>query len=336
MKDGANSENHKPLSNTIGALPTWLVWLVCSATVLIALERGYEGEWYKLSTMIHHPETANPAFGYRLLFPFLAAKLEWLVPSLTDHNSFIATQIVAIAVTIYLAGKWTSLFLPRFGRLFGFSLTALILCPTLNYWTFYDIAITGFWTACLLLLYYQRPISYLLVFALATLNHENNLLLIPCAVLYLWGSMKIWKLVLFTVSQVVAWGAIRYFVISTVHAGPLFDNRLQYNLTFWRSYSLQLLFFSGIILIPWWLVACKGWKYAPRILRIAAISFPCLILVTILFGKFDESRQFDAFIPTCVGLIACWVNSLLQDGRGATDSGSRIATSDAARAVVTG
>jgi hypothetical protein len=101
---------------------------------------------------------------------------------------------------------------------------------------------------------------------------------------------------------------MRYMVISIVPAGPVFDSRVRYNLTFWRNYSLHAMFFSAMILIPWWMLAFKGWRYAPLILRCAALSFPGLILVTFLFGKFDESRQFDAFIPTTIGLIACWAN----------------------------
>lgn len=289
------------------SLVPWLIGLACAATILIALERGYEGSFYRLSTIIHHPESANAAFGYRLLFPTLAAQLQKLAPSLTDHNCFIAVQSLVIAITVYLLGKWASLFLPKFGQIFGYAILPLMVCPTIGYWTFYDIAIIGFWTACLLLLHHRRYLTYMVIFAAATLNHENILLLIPCAIVYSWGRMKLSLLALFAVSQVALWCGVRYLVISLVPAGPLFDNRFWYNLLFWRHYSLQALFFAWVILIPWWLVAFMGWKYAPPLLRCSAISLPGLLVVTFLFGKYDEARQFAAFTPTCIGLIGCWL-----------------------------
>jgi hypothetical protein len=294
-------------------LALWLMGLASAMTMLMALERGYEGTWYRLSTIMHNPQAANPAFGYRLLFPLFAAKLQVLAPSLTDHNCFVAVQCVIIAVTVYLSGQWASLFLPRFGKLFGYILLPLIVCPTINYWTFYDIAIIGFWTACLLLLNYRHLLTYMAVFAVATLNHENILLLVPCAVLFNFGRMKFPRLVLFAMLQIALWSAIRYLLISLVPAGPVFDNRLWQNLVFWRYYPVRALLFASMILVPWWILALMGWKHAPSLLRCSAISLPGLFVVTTLFGKYDEARQFAAFAPTCIALIVCWLRSELPD-----------------------
>lgn len=296
----------------VSATPTVLVWLGCCIALLTALESGYEGAWYQLNTIIHHPEAAQPPFGYRPLFPLLASALQWFFHAMSDHNAFIATQVICIAATVYLMGKWTNLFLPGIGKLFGFMLAALMLCPTLGYWTFYDIALTGFWTACLMLLYYERPIGYVLVFTLGTFNHENTLLLVPCAVLYWWGHMRHRKLVLLTVAQLAAWVGVRYLVVTSVHAAPgLFQNHLQMNLHFWHTYTKQALFFAGASLLPWWGLAAMGWRHAPRLLRVATITLPGLLLVTLLFGRFAEARQFDGFIPVCAGLIVCWVATVI-------------------------
>jgi hypothetical protein len=306
MRDGREPKTSKMLQTACKLWSTGLVGLSSAATILIALERGYEGSWYRLSTIMHRPEAANPAFGYRLLFPFLAVQVQKLAPSLTDHNCFIAIQAIIIAVTVYLSGEWAKVFVPKVGRPFGYALVALMVCPTIGYWTFYDVAIIGFWTGCLLLLHHNKPVAYVAIFAIATLNHENSLLLVPCAVLYCWNRMKLSRLTLFAISQIALWAGVRYLVISLVPAGPLFDIRLWENLAFWRHYTLQSLFFGWVILIPWWSVAFMGWKYAPRLLRCSAISLPGLFVVTTLFGKYDEARQFNAFIPTCIGLIGCW------------------------------
>lgn len=302
MPEAAGDRGSNPLA-------AWLLWLGSVMTILVALERGYEGAWYPLGTIMHHPEMANPAFGYRLLFPFIAVALQRLHSSLSDHNSFVAVQTAIIAGTVYLTGTWASLFLPKLGRLLGYLLLPLLVCPTIGYWTFYDIAIVGFWTGCFLLLYHEKYLIYLLVLGLATLNHENILLIIPCALLYLWGRMQFSRLVVFAISQVAVWCAVRYFATSVVHGAALFDKRLHDNLFFWRYYPLHQLAFAALTLLPWWLLASMGWKYAPRLLRCSALSLPGLVLVTILFGKLNEVRQFAAFVPTCVGLICCWFGS---------------------------
>lgn len=285
-----------------------LVGVPCVATLFLVLLHGYEGWWYPLATIIHHPETANPAFGYRQLLPMLARAFEHIVPAASDHNAFVATQLVAIVATVFLCGEWTRLFLPRFGRPLGYLLTTVMLAPTLDYWDFYDIAIVGFWAACLWLLYRKEWIGYTTVFALATLNHENNLLLVPVAVLFAASRMRISRLAIFAGAQVALFAAIRYAIIHAVHGARLWDFRLTENLEFWRWYSPRQLVYAAIVLVPWWLLAVRGWRKAPALVRCGGLAWLGLVAVTILFGRFDEARQFDAFIPVAIALIACWLN----------------------------
>lgn len=262
---------------------------------------------------MHRPATANAAFGYRLLLPWLAVKLQGIGHSLTDHNAFIATQILAIVAAVALSGEWTRLFLPRFGRQFGYVATTLMICPTINYWTFYDIAIVAFWTGCLLLLHKRRLALFVALLAVGTLNHENTLLLIPCAVAYCLPRIKLGKLVLFTIAQVAAWALVRLAVTHLYPSGALFDNRISDNLHFWHFYTAQGLFFAWVVLLPWWALAMLGWRHSSYLLKCSALSLPGLFLVTFLFGKFDEARQFAAFTPTCVGLMACALRQRLLD-----------------------
>lgn len=285
-----------------------LVAVPCVATLFLVLLRGYEGWWYQLTTIMHHPGAANPAFGYRLLLPMLARAFQHIVPTASDHNAFVATQLVAIVATVFLCGEWTRLFLPRFGRSLGYLLTTLMLAPTMGYWDFYDIAIVGFWAACLLLLYREEWIGYTIVFALATLNHENNLLLVPVAVLFAASRMRISRLAIFATAQVALFAGIRYAAIHAVHGSGLWDWRLSENLKFWHWYSPRQLVYAWIVLVPWWLLAWRGWRSAPSLLRCGALAWLGLAAVTTLFGRYDEARQFDAFIPIAIALIACWMN----------------------------
>jgi hypothetical protein len=284
-----------------------LVGVACAAVLVQVVLHGREGSWYPLSTIIHRPQLADPAFGYRLLLPALARALEVLVPRATDHNAFIATQILVIAVMIYLSGMWTRLFLPRLGPPLGYLLATVMLVPTMNYWTFYDLAIVAFWLGCLLSLYYDRWVIYLVVFGFGVLNHENILLLVPVAVLYGLGRLRLPRLIVFTLVQLVLYAGLRYAVIHTVKGAHPWDSHLRDNIFFWRSYSLRTLTVGWLALVPWWLLALRGWRYAPKLLRCGCVALPGLFLVAIVFGRIEETRLFDAFIPVTIGLIACWL-----------------------------
>jgi hypothetical protein len=287
--------------------PIWCVFIGCASAILLAVEHGYEGPFYRLTTLLHHPTTAEAPFGYRLLLPWLGLAMQAIRPSLSDHNVFIYTQILAIVAALALSGEWTEIFLPRIGRPLAYLVATAMICPTIAYWTFYDNAIVAFWAGCLLLLYYERPVLFVILLAIGTLNHENTLLLVPCALAYWWPTKSKRSIVLFGLAQVAAWAAVRWLVVHYLASGAIFDNHIWNNLHPSSMYTLGGLFLSVILLLPWWALAALGWKHSPYILKCASISLPELILITFLFGKFDEPRQFVAFIPACVGLIACWV-----------------------------
>lgn len=305
----------RSIRRALSARPFWVTFstgFACASAILWVLEHGWEADFYKLSTIMHHPGTAEAAFGYRLLLPSLALLLQRLHPSLTDHNCFIATQVLATAGTVYLSGEWAAQFLPRLGREFGYILVALMVSSTIDYWNFYDIAIVGFWTACLLLLYRGHLGWYVVVLTVGTFNHENTLLLIPCSLLYLWPRMKRSRVLVFVAAQAAAWCAVRYVVVHFTPSGPIFANHFWDNVHFWSYYwKRQSLFLNVIGYLPWWVLAGLGWRRSPYFLRCAAVSLPELIVITFIFGRFSESRQFVAFIPAAIGLIACVVRDQL-------------------------
>ena len=78
------------------------VGVTCAATLVQVVLHGRQGSWYPLSGIIHQPQLADPAFGYRLLLPMVARMLEYLVARATDHNAFIAIQILVITVILSL------------------------------------------------------------------------------------------------------------------------------------------------------------------------------------------------------------------------------------------
>ncbi|MFP5237674.1 MAG: hypothetical protein ACLGSD_17400 [Acidobacteriota bacterium] len=317
------------LSRALGGRRFWSrFWmaLASSGAILWSLEHGWEAEFSPIGTLMHHPGTAEAAFGYRLLLPSLADLVQKLSPHLTDHNAYIATQILAIVCTVVLIGEWAALFLPKLGREFGYVMLALMLCPTIDYLTFYDIAIVGFWTACLLLLYRGHPWWYVVVLTVGTLNHENTLLLVPCALLYMLPLMKPGKLVLFAAAQLGAWCTVRFLVVHFTPSGPIFANHFWDNVHFWSYYrKRQSLFMNMLGYVPWWALAALGWRNCSRFLRCAALSLPELVVITFIFGRFSESRQFVAFIPTCMAMIACYLRDVFSLGAPSEISRSGIA-----------
>lgn len=309
MRPAPGTENPAPMHAALGGWPVWCVFIGCASAVLLAVEHGYEGPFYTLNTILHHPRTAEAPFGYRLLLPWLGLGMQAIHRSLSDHNVFIYTQLLAIVAALGLTGEWVQIFAPRFGRPFAYVMATVMICPTIAYWTFYDNAIVAFWAGCLLLLYYERPVLFVILLAIGTLNHENTLLLVPCAVAYWWPTKSKTSTVLFGLSQVVAWATVRWLVVHYMPSGAIFDNHIWKNLHPSSMYTWGGMFLSLILLLPWWALAALGWRHSPYILKCAALSLPELILITFLFGKFDEARQFVAFIPACVGLIACWIRS---------------------------
>jgi len=127
------------------------------------------------------------------------------------------------------------------------------------------------------------------------------------------------QIALFAAVQLILYAGLRYAVIHMVHGAGLWDNRLVGNLLFWRTYSLRELLQSCIVLIPWWLLAARGWRNAPALLRCSCLALPGLLVVTMFFGRFNEARQFDAFIPTVIGLIACSLQNAVPKIAGSDD-----------------
>jgi hypothetical protein len=279
-----------------------LVLLACSSTLFILLARtGYEAEWYKLERLMTDP-TSVPIFGQRLLFVWLANLIQGLTPSLSHLRAFYATQLLIIVFTIWIIGRWSATVAGPPTRFIGQGLLVLMLAPTLRYHTFYDIGIVFFYTACLLLLYSGRYLWFVVALGVATLNHENSLLLIPLSAYLLYDDepRRIWIGI-----PVLALGV---YVVVRLGMQWALPTDTQFHLRIWTNLAnpytaTRLVVESAAILVPWWAAGLCGFPAAGTFIRRATALLPLLILVTWFFGQFHEPRQFDAFIPVAIALI---------------------------------
>ena len=275
--------------------------LGCSSAILLLLMRtGYEGSWYPIQTLMTNPG-AVPIFGHRLLWVWVADACRHLVPSLSYLQCYFLSQILSIFLTVMMIGRWSELFVGRSLRWTGQALLVAILGPTLTYYTFYDISIVFFFALGLFLLHQRQYFWFALAVGVATLNHENVLLLVIVAGIETFRRS-------FRLGILVTLGSLFLHVVSRVvmeRAFPssrIVDWHVWTNLVFPFIYP-RLVLVGALALVFWWIAAATSWPDVEPFLRTAAVLFPLLLATTFVYGQINEARVFDALIPVVIGFI---------------------------------
>jgi len=293
-----------------GTSAAWLVgpraldlamWFACAFTcVYVLTQSGFEGPWYRLQDAMSF--TAIPPFRHRILFVLVARAIEAVRPAFHAPRCYFLSQVLAAGIAFWAIRPWAARFVAPAGAALSRPLLLLLLAPTFTYWTFYDIGIVACYTFALWALVERRFGWYLVVFALATLNHENSLLLVPVALMLRYGSWRIG-------ARGVAWGALQLVLYAGLRMllFRLFpvesawqSGKLQYNLNLVIHDPAQIA--RAVLLVGVWLVMVGArWKRLPREIRwIFLILFPELVLVAIVVGQINELRLFDALMPVIV------------------------------------
>ena len=155
-----------------------------------------------------------------------------------------------------------------------------------------------------------RVITFLGVVALSTLNHEITLLLIPISAVVLLRQRKMLAsgVVLVVVAEIglhlaIRWVLFQYLPVSRVWS----PGGLWFNLDLIALRSPALLS-SILTLLPWWGLGTLGLRFAPTGLRWTFLLAPLLVCTTLLMGKLNEPRQFDALMPVLVACILCLIS----------------------------
>ncbi len=271
------------------------------ALYMLLLRCGEEAQWYPIERLMKDP-ASMPIFGHRLLWVWLADAMKAAVPVFSYRQCYFLSQIPPVVLTVYMAGRWSSHFIGYGLQWVGQALVVIMLSMTFGYFTFYDVAIVFFFTLCLDLLKRRRYVWFVIALGVATLNHENAMLLIPVAAFETAARRRL------CVSVCLA-ATVIHFAVRAVLSGLVpFTHHVDWR--FWTNLYYPFVNSRGLILsaaqlVFWWGAAALAWRSADPFLKRAALLLPMLGGTTFLVGQFQESRQFDALIPVVVGFLLC-------------------------------
>jgi hypothetical protein len=293
-----------------------------------------------LSSMVY--QSAEKPLVYRTLLPTTVQILSQVVPeskrselalSVLNHRRLAHLLLrlhlepaypveTLIALVLIYASLWG--FMIALLRLFDSYYSAppefRLLIPTLGilglppffaYTNYpYDFCTLFFSTLCLLLVAQGRWRMFLLVFALACLNKETAVLLIPVFGIY---AFKRQVLPRRDIIWVLGWQSLIYLVIRSAivyrfhsNLGSVLEFHLyDHNLIIFdrwltHGFSFGQLAIAGLAAF----LLCYGWSSKPLLLKLGLIALPPLLIMCLFFGYFDEWRAyFDAYPAAMLLLI---------------------------------
>jgi hypothetical protein len=295
-----------------GRTPQWLFTAGSAWAIFVILrQEGFESDWYPLKALIENPGSF-PIYGHRILFVWPAQLALWLAPGLGAMAAYLASQIVPIAGTAYLAGRLSALLVGESLAWIGQLLLIAFLCPTFGYYDCYDIAIAGFGFAMLLFLLQRRYAWFVLTSAVATLNHENALLWILAAAFAIWPEVPRKQAAVAIGSALALHAAVRLGLELAMPMPKIFDLRIWTNPMDLARMPLIWTMAVGLIAFRW-CAALAFFPSVPPLVRRLAVLFPLLVLTTALFGQFHEARQFNASIPLEIAFVLYGVRTMLAE-----------------------
>ena len=277
------------------------ILLGSSVVCFLALRnQGFEGSWYRLAEVMSF--TAQPPYQHRILFVWVADALHALFPGWAPSRCYFVSQIPVILIAFVLMKRWVRLFVPPRVAVLSPLLLALMLIPTFGYFTFYDVGVTLFSTACLLLLFRRRLWAYLSVFLLGTLNHEVVLLMVPVfAVLYA-DAMPRGRYLEWILLQIAGYTLIRLLLFHFLPADAAWSGgKVWMNVNFLVNRPGPVAASAAAVLF-WWTAAAAGIPFAPSRLRRCLILVPLLVGMAVLVGQINEPRLMNSLIPVVLAL----------------------------------
>lgn len=270
---------------------------------------GAEESWYRIDQIMAYE--GRPPFQHRVLFIFPAQLLQYAMPQLGVIPAFLGAQMLAVVLMLWALRRLAGLFIRSDLAFVGQALALCMWAPTLNYYTFYDIGIIFVFAFCLYHLLRREWLPYLLMLAAGTFNHEITLFLIVASAFMLFGSMRWRALAGFLALQLALYGLVRLLLFYLLPAHQAWEGgKLMFNLHLLQDEPRVLLYSLGPLLL-WYALAATGWRHAPAPLLRCVIILPCLFVMTAVVGQFNESRQFDAFIPVAMAFMLCALNARL-------------------------
>jgi hypothetical protein len=285
-------------------------------STLWGLRSVSEGTWAPLDALMNRPATM-PITGHRLLFVAVAWLPRMVMPGMSAKQCYFFSQVIALIFTFLAMRKWSLLFLPVRSLPIVYMLLAVTLIPTFRYYTFYDIAMVGFFALTFELLFTDRLVLLALVFALGLSNHENILLIVPIVVLHLFRTDRRAAAGVMALVLIALYGVYRTAVHHFLPGDTAFVFQLPANLhPMWlvkKGYRAEEFGTAAVSLFPPLFATAVTLRLSPRELQTSCILlFLELLVVTAMFGKFNEARQFTAFFSVSVLVVAYGTHELLR------------------------
>ena len=293
----------KRLSESARAMVWRATWTLSCTTALCLyiFKMTFDGPWAPVDVLMSNPG-ALPIFGHRLLFVWFADAIHALHPSLSPLRCYYVSQIVAALLALYAVGRWSALHVGKTLGSLGQVLAVILISSGVSYSNFYDIGVVFFFSCALLALYRRQYVWFVIIVTVATLNHENALLLIPTAAFLLFDKepRRVWLAVVGSslVGHVLARAALQHLI-------P-FQTNLQW--TLWENFTRLFLLpremaFFVLALGGWYVLGLMSFSACDRRLRRLVLLLPMLLGVDLLVGMVNEPRMFNSFIPVLVALL---------------------------------
>jgi hypothetical protein len=297
------------------SLRLWNLVALCSAVFLtmLAVYNNHEGPFFPIDTAMHHPGSTGP-FGHRLVFIGVAWLFKLAIPGLSARRYFEMSQVIATIFTFLVMRAWVRVFTGEEWEWFSHLLLGLMFFPVLIYHNFHDIAVVGFYAACLMLLFRKRFLPYLLMYSLGLWNHENLLMVTGVAVVYLWLEGERKKAITIGAMQGAIFVLYRFAVQFFLPSDRALAVGLPLNLHPIAAYGIKALIFASMKLVLPVAAAALAYRYAPRFLKLAlVIHFAALFVGTVLYGRLDESRQWNTMFAIIVPMTVIFVQRIVRE-----------------------
>jgi len=304
---------------------TGILFLGSVLAVFLRLRQCFDPEWGPIAGLMFHPG-AVPVFGHRLLFVGVA----WIfrlagIVSTDARYCYYLSQIVALLWSFFMVGWLVRETAGEEMEYAAYPLLALLLLPTLDYFTYYDLAIPGFYAACLVLLLKGRHGLFLGILTLGMLNHENLILMAGVGVLSAFRNRNYPLSTLLAGASLGIYAAERQVLQKLLPLAWTHMWNWPENVHPIDTYGLIPLCAAALaLLLP---LACMvvGFRYSHPLLKIGApVVLLGLTVAGALFGQWNESRMFDplfAFsVPMLLSVIGKTTAGSLQPREPAPDS----------------
>ncbi|MBZ5566442.1 MAG: hypothetical protein LAN64_01190 [Acidobacteriia bacterium] len=277
-----------------------------------AVYYNHEGLFFSIDKAMNHPGSTG-AFGHRLLFIGVAWLFKLAIPGLSARRYFEMSQVVATIFTFLVMRAWVRNFASEEWEWLSHLLLGLMFVPVMIYHNFHDISVVGFYAACLMLLFRRRFVPYILVYSLGLWNHEVLSMVTGVAVVCLWLEGERKKAIVIGAIQIAIFVLYRLAVEFFLPGDKVVAVGLAQNLRPIATYGFKNLVFAGLKLVLPVAAAALSYRYAPRFLKIALlVQFAALFVGTVLYGRLDESRQWNTMFAIIVPMAVIFVQMIVR------------------------